>query len=206
VLGLLLGRPDERFHLRQVARLAGTGLGPTQRELAALTGAGLVTREESGRQVYFQAERRSPLFPELQSLIQKTSGAVAVLREALRELGSQIRVGVIFGSVASGTMNRESDVDLLLLSDSLAFRDLARPIREASSRLGREVNVNLYRPSEWRARAAARHPLVVSVLENPRLAVIGDSHELERLAEERVGKASRKQSGGGQTTARRRGT
>src|SRR6266542_1140015 len=45
VLGLLLLRPDERFHLRQIARICGTGLGAVQRELSALTQMGILQRE-----------------------------------------------------------------------------------------------------------------------------------------------------------------
>lgn len=189
VLGLLLGRPDERFHLREIARLTGSGVGPVQREMAALTRAHLVRREQSGRQVYFQADKSSPVFAELGALIRKVSGAAEVLRDVLGPLQERIRVAVIFGSAASGTMRNESDVDLLVVSEELGFRDLAGAVRQASTRLGRDVNLNLYRPSEWAKRATENHPLVGSILRHPRLAVLGDPHELERLAEERVGEA-----------------
>jgi hypothetical protein len=43
----------------------------------------LVTRREEGRQVYFQPDRTSPVFPELQSLFVKTAGLADVLRRAL---------------------------------------------------------------------------------------------------------------------------
>jgi hypothetical protein len=45
VLGLLLLRPDERFHLRQIARFCRTGLGAVQRELSVLTKMGILHRE-----------------------------------------------------------------------------------------------------------------------------------------------------------------
>ena len=40
VLALLFGRPDEEFHVRQVARLSRAALGPVQRELKRLGPAG----------------------------------------------------------------------------------------------------------------------------------------------------------------------
>jgi hypothetical protein len=46
----LLLRPEESFHLREIARLTGVGLGALQRELAALTAAGVLQRRHSGRQ------------------------------------------------------------------------------------------------------------------------------------------------------------
>lgn len=186
VLGLLLGRPDEKFHLRQVVRLTGTGVGPVQRELAALVSAGVVRREQSGRQVYFQAETRSPVIAELTALIVKISGAAGILHRELLPFLGRIRAAVIFGSTASSGMNRNSDVDLLVISDDLNVRDLGGALRSASSRLGRDVSLNLYRPSEWSARAKRNHPLVRSILKQPRITLIGEPGELERMAEERM--------------------
>ena len=74
ILGWLLGHPDETFFLRQIVRQTQLSPGSVQRELEQLVAAGLVTRTLQGRQVYFQADRSSPVFPELQSLFVKTAG------------------------------------------------------------------------------------------------------------------------------------
>ena len=57
VLALLLGRPEERFHVREIVRTVGGGSGAVQRELKPLNIAGLLERTVSGRQVYFAASR-----------------------------------------------------------------------------------------------------------------------------------------------------
>lgn len=72
VLGWLLGHADDAFYLRELARHTGTAVGAAQRELEQLTSAGLVVREVRGNQVYFQANREAPIFPELQGLFAKT--------------------------------------------------------------------------------------------------------------------------------------
>jgi hypothetical protein len=56
LLGLFFTRPDEWFHLRQIARLAGTGLGAVQREAAQLAGAGILERSARGNQVLYRAD------------------------------------------------------------------------------------------------------------------------------------------------------
>jgi len=179
VLGLLLLRPDERFHLRQIARLCGTGLGAVQRELAALVHMGILHREEEGRQVYFRAERTNAFFPELQGLVAKTSGVVGVLRAALLPAAERVKLALVFGSVARGTMNAGSDVDLLVIADDLKVRDLAASIRQAGQALNREINLNLYRPQEWTQRVANGHLLAQSILSSPRLLLVGDERELK---------------------------
>ena len=171
VLGALLLRPDERLHLRQIARMCGTGLGAVQRELSALTQMGILQREQSGRQVYFRADRTCPYFPDLQGLIIKTTGVAAVMRAALLPVAERVKAALVFGSVARGAMVAGSDVDLLVLADDLRVRDLAGPIRQAGEILGREINLNLYRPQEWAQRVADGHPLARSILGNPRLLV-----------------------------------
>src|SRR4051812_32196231 len=74
VLGLLFLRPDESFHGREVARRTGLPAGTVTRELHLLADVGLVERESQGNQVLYRANRRSPVFEELASILRKTSG------------------------------------------------------------------------------------------------------------------------------------
>ena len=117
VLAWLLGHADEAFYLRQIVRQTGAAHGAVQRELSALTSAGILQRTVAGRQVYFQANRDSPIFPELRSLLLKTTGAVDVLREALAPLADRIVLAFVFGSVARGDLRNDSDIDLLVVGE-----------------------------------------------------------------------------------------
>jgi predicted nucleotidyltransferase len=112
-------------------------------------------------------------------LIVKTSGVVGALRTALLPVNERVHLALVFGSVARGTMNAASDVDLLVISDDLKVRDLAAPIRQAGESLGREISLNLYKPREWAQRISSGHPLAKSILSNPRLVLLGDEGELK---------------------------
>jgi predicted transcriptional regulator len=83
LLRLLFSHPDESFHLRQLVRLSGCGVGPVQRELAQLAQAGIVQRQRVGVQVMFKVNASSPIYAELRGLLLKTAGLADVLREAL---------------------------------------------------------------------------------------------------------------------------
>ena len=192
-LGLLLMRPDERFHLRQIARLAGGGLGAVQRELAALTRMGILRREESGRQVYYQADRSSPIFGELAALLVKTSGVADVIRRALEPLRTRIALAMLFGSFAAGAQHAASDVDLLVVADprELTFAELAKALAPAQARLGREVNPSFYPPAELRRKWAAGHHFIRSVLGGEKVFLIGDQDELRRVVGKRTSQTSR---------------
>ena len=57
LLGLLLLRPDERYHVRELARMTEISAGSLHRELKALFEAGLLIREEVGNQVLYRANQ-----------------------------------------------------------------------------------------------------------------------------------------------------
>ena len=89
VLGLLYGHPDRAFYLRQIVRMSGGGHGAIQRELKALSDAGIIQRTARDKQVYFQANAECPVFAELKALIVKTAGVADILKAALASLGKR---------------------------------------------------------------------------------------------------------------------
>lgn len=73
ILALLYAHVGEGFYLRQIARAAHLAVGPAQRELKALSDAGIVLRTRRGRNVFFEANPKCPIFSELRRLIIKTA-------------------------------------------------------------------------------------------------------------------------------------
>ncbi len=173
VLALLFGQAPRSFHLNEVVRLAGVGSGSVQRELARLVEAGLVNRRAHGRQVWFEANRESPVFPELRSLVRKTFGVTGVLREALAPLADRLECAFVFGSVARGTDTAESDIDLMLIGESLSYADVHPLLTDAEAELGRKISPTLYSPADWRRRLEEANGFVPPVRHLPTLPIIG---------------------------------
>jgi len=171
VLGLLFGRPEEDFYLRQIVRITAAGRGAVQRELQGLTRAGLLTRERRGNLTFYRANRASPLFPELHGLMVKTVGVAEVIREALAAVEG-IRLALIYGSVAAETEDAQSDVDVLIVSDT-PFAAIAAALSATQSRLGREVNPSVYSRTEFAEKREARHHFLTEVLEGPKIMLVG---------------------------------
>jgi DNA-binding transcriptional ArsR family regulator len=73
VLHLLLLRPDEVLHGREIARRTGLPAGTLTRELKRLAEAGLLKREKRGNQILYCANRNCPIYTELASILRKTS-------------------------------------------------------------------------------------------------------------------------------------
>jgi uncharacterized protein len=177
VLGWLLGHPDQAYYLRELVRQIGGAVGAVQRELELLTASGLVRREVRGKQVYFQANQKAAIFPELQGLFAKTVGLVDILRESLMPLADRMRVAFVFGSAARGELHASSDVDLLVVGD-VSFGDVITAIQGAEKRFGRDVNPTVFSEDEFRTKVLAKHHFVTSVLGQPKMFVLGEEDHL----------------------------
>lgn len=173
VLALVFGQAPRSFHLNELVRLAGVGSGSVQRELARLVAAGLVHRRLLGRQVWFEANRESPVFEELRSLIRKTSGLTDVLRQALAPLSGRIEQAFVFGSVAKGTDTSESDIDLMIIGESLSYADVYPLLTDAEATVGRKISPTLYSPADWQRRLDDANAFVTRVRHLPTLPIIG---------------------------------
>ncbi|MDO9113330.1 MAG: transcriptional regulator [Polaromonas sp.] len=179
VLGLLFGQPDRSFYATEIIALAGVGSGAVQRELARLAQSGLVTLRPVGNQKHYQANPDSPIFAELCGIARKTVGLAEPLRQALAPLASQIKAAFVYGSIAKKQDSARSDIDLMLVSDTLTFGDTYLALDEASKRLGREVNPTIFTVQDFaRRRQEEEGSFVSRVLEQPKVWLIGGEDDL----------------------------
>lgn len=180
LLAATLTQPEKWWYLSELADFLRTRPSSLQRELKALVDGGILQTRREGTRAYFKADTRSPLFPDLRGLIEKTAGVVPTLRDALRPLGSRIGCAFVYGSVARGDEHARSDVDLLVIGE-VGLADLAPALRRVEARLGREVNVVSYAAREFRKRAAVSEHFVTEVLRGPKAFVKGDPHDLDAV-------------------------
>jgi len=177
VLALLLLHPDERYHVREIARLTNTTAGTLHRELSKLAKSKVLLREQSGNQVYYQANRNFPIYTELTSILKKTSGLVDVLFDFLTSLAEKIEVAFVFGSVAKGTENLGSDIDVLIIGE-VDFTEAVEALYAAQASLGREINPKIYSREQWKASLQKQDLFIQEVLNNPKLFIMGAEHDL----------------------------
>lgn len=183
VLGLLLLHPDTTYHVRELARLTGTSAGTLHKELSKLTEGGVLRRQAVGNQVRYGANRDCPVFEELASILRKTSGLADVLADALSSVENQIDLAFVFGSLARGDQNANSDVDVMVVGELgfAAVVQLLHPVQEA---LRREINPVVYSLAEFRHRAVSGDSFIQEVLTKPKLFVVGNENELGKLTQD----------------------
>jgi predicted nucleotidyltransferase len=178
VLGVLFGQPDRSFYASELIRTAGTGSGAAQRELARLENTGLLVSRRVGHQKHYQANTESPLFAELRGIVLKTVALAEPLRVALRPLSASIRAAFVYGSVAKATDRATSDIDLMIISDSLTYGEVFGVLERVTKTLGRAVNPTVYTATEFSKRSRQESAFVTRVLEQPKVWIIGGEDDL----------------------------
>ena len=178
VFRVLFGQPERSFYTSELIRDAGTGSGAAQRELARLEESGLVVARRVGHQKHYQANVASPLFSELRDIVLKTVGLVQPLRDALEPVSPAIRAAFVYGSVAKATDRSGSDIDLMLVSDSLTYGEVFGALERVARTLGRQVNPTVYTAAEFSKRARDENAFLTKILEQPKLWVIGSEDDL----------------------------
>ena len=178
VLRVLFGQPERSFYSAELIRDAGAGSGAAQRELARLEEGGLLVARRIGHQKHYQANAASPLFSEVRNIVLKTVGLAEPLRDALKPLSSAIRAAFVYGSVTKATDQSASDIDLMIISDSLTNGEVFGALERVTRTVGRKVNPTVYTAAEFSKRARTENAFVTRVLEQPQLWVIGSEDDM----------------------------
>ena len=177
-LGYLFGQPTRSFFANELINLTGSGSGAVQRELKRLVESGLVTVRQIGNQKHFQANPAAPIFNELCSIVQKTFGLALPLREVLAPLDDQIQAAFVYGSLAKQRDTAGSDVDIMIISDSLSYADVMATLAELEQRIGRQVNPSIYSHRELTTRLRENNAFVTRVMAQPKIWLKGKEHDL----------------------------
>jgi uncharacterized protein len=131
VLGQLFAYPGERYFVRQLASLIGEDSTNVSRELARLEQAGLLVSVTEGRQKYYRADRKSPLFSDIRGLLSHLPAAQNEARpDSTNSLSRRLKINrpeltgfcrmnhiqklSLFGSVLRADFKPESDIDVLV--------------------------------------------------------------------------------------------
>ncbi|HWI81742.1 transcriptional regulator [Ramlibacter sp.] len=178
VLGLLFGQPDRSFYATELIALARAGSGAVQREVERLVQSGLVTVRAVGNQKHYQANPASPIYEELCGIARKTVGIAEPLRAALVPLQAQIEAAFVFGSVAKQSDHAASDIDVMIISDTLEYADVILAFQPVAEGLGREINPVIYTAKDLAKRVKDDSGFVSRVLSEAKVWLFGGEDDL----------------------------
>ncbi len=107
----------------------------------------------------------------------KTVGLAEPLRDSLKPLSSAIQAAFVYGSAATVADSAASDIDLMIVSDSLTNDDVMRALKRVGRIVGRKVTFTVYTAAQFATRRN-EPAFVTRVLEPAKLWLIGSEGDL----------------------------
>lgn len=117
--------PQTRSYLRELAKEFNLSTNAVREELNQLRDTKLLKSEKNGRQVYYTANQKHPLFDELKSMVGKVMGIDQVIDGIVNRLGD-LEKAYLIDDYAEG--KDTGIIDLLLVGniDQYHLNDLSR--------------------------------------------------------------------------------
>ena len=161
-----LARLEQPVTRRQLAAAAGVAPGNASAVIEELIQSGLVSETVAGRSSMVVLNRSHLAAGPVLALAGLRGELIRRLRERLCAW-PDLHGGWLFGSVARGDADRDSDVDLLIVVDDLQSPDLherlSRLQADVRSWTGNDLQLVEHSPSSWRKLVRAKNPLVEQI-------------------------------------------
>lgn len=106
--------PEVSCYLRELSKEFALSPNALKEELDSLAGAGYLEREQSGRSIYFRANKKHPFFPEISSIVRKSLGIDQLLDDVLASLG-KVEAVYVLDDYAQG--KDSGIIDLLVVGE-----------------------------------------------------------------------------------------
>lgn len=185
LLATLLLRPDEKFHVRELARMTEISAGSIHRELKAMSESGLLLRTRVGNQVHYQANQANPIFNELAAIFRKTIGLASLLHDSLIHLAAGIDWVLVFGSMATGKQTHSSDVDVLILGDA-SFVEVVKAFSPIQAKLGREINPVVMTTNKFITQLKIKDRFAERIFAEPKIFVMGAEDDFREFTKDQA--------------------
>ena len=161
-----LARLEQPVTRRQLAAAAGVAPGNASAVIENLIRAGLVNEAVAGRSSMVLLNRNHLAVGPLLALAGLRGELIRRLRDRLAQW-PDLEGAWLFGSVARGDADGESDIDVLIVAHDLQSPDLhslvAQLQADVRSWTGNELQFVEHTPESWRKLARSKNPLIDQV-------------------------------------------
>lgn len=176
LLKQFLSNPGEMYYVRQLTRKTDEEINAVRRELGRMSDNGMVKSEKRGNRLYYHFKTSYPFYQELLSLVAKTTGLGADLRKNQNKLG-KIKFAMLSGRFVRGLEKDPDDVDLLIVGEVI-MPQLQVIIQKHEAKMDNDINYTVMSEDELAYRKNRRDPFIQSILQDSRVMIIGDEHQL----------------------------
>ena len=145
-------------YLRELAKEFGESTNSIRHELNNLSSAGYLVAREEGRSIYYSANTKHPLYPEIKNLVHKYLGIDklldTVIHKILARLGT-LHFAFITGDYAKG---RDSGIIDLVLVGDIDQAYLQTCVSKAEKLIYRKVRTLVLSQQEYEGKRKTLNP------------------------------------------------
>ena len=136
---------SNKAYLRGLEEEFGESTNAIRLELNRFEQVGMINSDVEGNKKYYKANKKHPLFPDLQSIVKKHIGIDIIIENVLKNLGDVHKV-YLTGDFAKGLNADLIDLELIGTIDTTYFADL---IKKAEGLIKRRIRYLVYSVDEY---------------------------------------------------------
>jgi predicted nucleotidyltransferase len=100
------------------------------------------------------------------------------LSSALRTIAPSVEAAFVYGSVAKRSDTTASDIDLMIISDSVTYADVFAALEPVAQTLQRPINPTVITREALAKRINGKEAFITRVLAQPKIWLIGTENDL----------------------------
>lgn len=178
ILNLFFKDPEKEYYFREIAKSLNKEPSYYQRYLDNLVEDKILLDERRGNMRFFRLNKEHHLYEEIKSIVSKTVGLENELKELVNNLNN-VECSFIFGSIAKGAENSNSDVDLMLIGD-VNQDELSPMVAALEGRIGREINYHIYSHQEIAKKIKEQDGFISNIFLSPVISLKGNLYDFTR--------------------------
>lgn len=178
IIKLFLKDPEKEYYFREIARSLNKQPSHYQKYLDELVEGKILLDERRGNMRFFKLNINHPLYEEIKSIVSKTVGLESEINKLVFKLDN-IEYAFIFGSIASGLENINSDVDLMLIGN-IDQEALSSLISLYEGKISREINYYSYTSQEIEKKIKEKDVFISNIFTSPIIKLKGDPYDFTR--------------------------
>ncbi len=175
ILKLFFQNPGKEYYLREIAKNFNKEPSHYQKYLNNLVDDGVLLDERRGNMRFFRLNQEHALYEEIKSIISKTIGLENELKQLVDNINN-VECAFIFGSIAKGSENNNSDVDLMLIG-SIDQDILIDFISQAEGKIAREINYHVYSRQEIMEKIKENDVFISNIFSSSIIKLKGDPYD-----------------------------
>lgn len=175
ILKLFFKDPKKEYYFREIAKKINKEPSYCQKYLDNLVEDRVLLDERRGNMRFFRLNKKHPLYEEIKSIISKTTGLENELKGLVDKLDN-VECAFIFGSIAKGIENINSDVDLMLIGD-INQDALTTAISSIEGKIAREINYHIYSSQEIVKKIKEKDGFISNIFSSPIIKLKGNPYD-----------------------------